>query len=227
MAYFTGPNIVTDGLVFAVDAGSTRSYPGSGTTTTSLVGSNTGTLTNGVAFSTDNGGTWVFDGIDDYISTSVINSGSPSNISLEVWIRVNGVLDSNDRKVMHYDRTGTTNAVFQLRKGTTDRNLMYQVNDGSSWTTMVDSDAIYSDTWACFTVTQQGTSAIMYKNGSQSTTATMGNLNWVNANNILIGYRTSSEYWKGDIASVKIYNTALSAAEVAQNYNAQKSRFGL
>ena len=227
MAYFTGPNIVTDGLIFAFDAGSERCYPGSGTTVTGLVGSNTGTLTNGVAFSTDNGGTWVFDGIDNYVSTSVINSGSPSNISLEVWIRVNGVLDSNDRKVMHYDRTGTTNAVFQLRKGTTDRNLMYQVNDGSSWTTMVDSDAIYSDTWACFTVTQQGTSAIMYKNGSQSTTATMGNLNWVNANNILIGYRTSSEYWKGDIASVKIYNTALSAAEVAQNYNAQKSRFGL
>ena len=46
MAFFRGPNIVTDGLVFAVDAGSARSYPGTGTTTTSLVSSNTGTLTN-------------------------------------------------------------------------------------------------------------------------------------------------------------------------------------
>jgi hypothetical protein len=50
MGIFRGPNIVTDGLVFAVDAGSERSYPGTGTTTTSLVGSNTGTLTNGVGF---------------------------------------------------------------------------------------------------------------------------------------------------------------------------------
>jgi len=51
MGSFVGPDIVDDGLIFAVDAGSTRSYPGSGTTTTSLIGSNTGTLTNGVGFS--------------------------------------------------------------------------------------------------------------------------------------------------------------------------------
>ena len=70
MGFYRGPNIVTDGLVFAIDAGSERSYPGSGTTTTSLVGSNTGTLTNGVAFSTDNGGNWDFDGVDDYITAS-------------------------------------------------------------------------------------------------------------------------------------------------------------
>ena len=225
MGAFGGPDIITDGLFFAFDAGSERCYSGSGTEVNSLVGATSGTLTNGVGFSANNGGTWVFDGTDDYISTSVIDSGSPSNISLEVWVRVNGTLDSNDRKVIHYDKTGTTNAVFQLRKGNTDRNLMYQVHDGSSWTTMTDSNAIYSDTWACFTITQQGTSAIMYKNGIQSTTATMGSLNWTNANNALIGYRAGAEYWKGDIASLKIYNTALTAAEVLQNFNAQKNRF--
>jgi hypothetical protein len=225
MGAYGGPDIITDGLFFAFDAGSERCYSGSGTAVNSLVNASTGTLINGVGYSSSNGGTWVFDGTDDYISTSVIDSGSPSNLSLEVWIRVNGVLDSNDRKVIHYDKTGTTNAVFQLRKGTTDRNLMYQVHDGSSWTTMTDADAIYSDTWACFTITQQGTSAIMYKNGVQSTTATMGNLNWTNANNALIGYRAAAEYWNGDIASLKIYNKALTAAEVLQNYNAQKNRF--
>ena len=39
MGFYRGPNIVTDGLVFAVDAGSERSYPGSGTTTTDLISS--------------------------------------------------------------------------------------------------------------------------------------------------------------------------------------------
>ena len=68
MGFYRGPNIVTDGLVFAVDAGSTRSYPGSGTTATSLVGSILGTLNNGVGFSTANGGTWTFDGTDDKIN---------------------------------------------------------------------------------------------------------------------------------------------------------------
>ena len=222
--YYQAP-IITDGLVFAADASNLVSYESGSTTTYSLIGSSTGTLTNGVAFDTSNGGSWTFDGVDDYISTSTLSIGTPSNITLEFWIKFNGTLDSNDRKVMHYDKTGTTNAVFQVRKGNTNRNLMYQVHDGTSWTTMVDSDAIYSDTWAHFTITQQGTSAIMYKNGTQSVTATMGNLDWTNANNILIGYRAASEYWKGDIALMRLYNTALTAAEVTQNYNATKSRF--
>ncbi len=70
MGFYRGPNIVTDGLVFAVDAGSTRSYPGSGTTTTSLVGSATGTLNNGVGFTSSFGGGFTFDGTDDNISIS-------------------------------------------------------------------------------------------------------------------------------------------------------------
>ena len=68
---YVGPDIVDDGLVFAIDAGSTRSYPGSGTTVTSLVGSATGTLNNGVGFSTANGGNFTFDGVDDHINLGV------------------------------------------------------------------------------------------------------------------------------------------------------------
>ena len=49
MGFYRGPNIVTDGLVFAVDAGSERSYPGSGTTATDLAGANTVALVNGVS----------------------------------------------------------------------------------------------------------------------------------------------------------------------------------
>ena len=60
MGFYRGPNIVTDGLVFAIDAGSERSYPGSGTVATDLVGTNNGTLTNGVGFSNVNGGTLGF-----------------------------------------------------------------------------------------------------------------------------------------------------------------------
>ena len=67
----------------------------------------------------------------------------------------------------------------------------------------------------------------MYKNGVQSATATMGNLNWTNANNILIGYRTSSEYWKGWISILRIYDRILSASEVLNNFVALKNRFSL
>jgi hypothetical protein len=70
MGIYRGPNIVTDGLVFAVDAGSERSYPGTGTTVTDLVGLNNGTLTNGVTYQSANGGVFDFDGTDDYIAMS-------------------------------------------------------------------------------------------------------------------------------------------------------------
>jgi len=168
-----------------------------------------------------------FDGTDDYISAASFDMGTPTEITVECVIRFNGSLDSADRKVMHYNKSGGTNAVFQLRKGDSNSRLYYQAHNGSQWYTMTDTDAIESDTWAHFIITHSGTSAIMYKNGVQSATATMGNLEWTNANDLLIGYRTNSEYWKGDIAIMKIYNKALTSTEILQNYNAIKSRFSL
>src|SRR6056300_149178 len=173
----------------------------------------------------DSSAQMTFDGTDDYVSAASFDMGTPTAITLECIIRFNGSLDSADRKVMHYNKSGGTNAVFQLRKGYSASRLMYQAHNGSQWYTMTDTDAIESDTWAHFIITHSGTSAIMYKNGVQSATATMGNLEWTNANNLLIGYRANSEYWKGDIPTMKIYNRALTAAEVRQNYNATKSRF--
>ena len=91
MGFYRGPNIVTDGLIFAIDAGSERSYPGTGTTTTSLVGAaQTGTLINGVGFDSANGGTWEFDGTDDYLNTTSqaypVDGTDP--FTIEVWIMI-------------------------------------------------------------------------------------------------------------------------------------------
>ena len=61
------PRIITDGLVLCLDAANRQSYPGSGTVWTDLAGSNNGTLTNGPTFSSANGGSIVFDGVDDFI----------------------------------------------------------------------------------------------------------------------------------------------------------------
>ena len=74
MGAFGGPDIITDGLVNALDAGSTRSYPGSGTLGYDLAGTNNGTLTNGVGFSSADGGILTFDGVDDYIRVPITYS---------------------------------------------------------------------------------------------------------------------------------------------------------
>ena len=227
--YTTGKTIYIQDLQFELKSHATQ-FAGVSTTRSATQGliDRTGTSTINISnASFDSNAQMTFDGTDDYINDASFDMGTPTDITLECTIRFNGSLDSADRKVMHYNKTGGTNAVFQLRKGDSASRLMYQAHNGSQWYTMTDTDAIESDTWAHFMITHSGTSAIMYKNGVQSATATMGNLHWTNANNLLIGYRANSEYWKGDIPTMKIYNRALTAAEVLQNFNATKSRFGL
>ena len=79
------PRVVTDGLVLCLDAGNVKSYPGSGTTWTDLSGKgNTGTLTNGPTYSSANGGSIVFDGVDDRVSGTSFNTGQ--NFTINAWI---------------------------------------------------------------------------------------------------------------------------------------------
>ena len=83
--------IVTDGLVLCLDAASKRSYPGTGTTWTDLVGSNNGTLVNGPTFDAGNGGSVVFDGSDDRVDcTSPSEIDSISEITMIAWVRYSG-----------------------------------------------------------------------------------------------------------------------------------------
>ena len=81
-------SIVTDGLVFYVDAGNGDSYPGTGTTWSDLVGSNNGTLTNGPTFDSGNGGSIVFDGTNDYISTQLTCG---TTFTWSVWFKTDVV----------------------------------------------------------------------------------------------------------------------------------------
>lgn len=69
MSIYGGPDIITDGLVFCLDAANSKSYPGTGTAWTDLSGNdNNGTLTNGPTFDSSNGGSIVFDGVNDQVN---------------------------------------------------------------------------------------------------------------------------------------------------------------
>jgi len=223
MGIFRGPNIVTDGLVFAVDAGSERSYPGSGTTVTSLVGSNTGTLTNGVAFSTDNGGTWEFDGVDDNIQLGNVSSIKNTTTGTISFIFKTSTTSpkfpwgwwGNTSNYMRMDIRGNGTLAFITEVG----------NVGNSITSTATSPL---DTWTHCDITQDGTNSRMYVNGVlQSGT---GNSTWFGTHptlNLYIAYHLSwgGYDFEGYISTFKIYNKALSQAEITQNFNAQKSRF--
>lgn len=85
ISYYGG--IVTNGLVLALDAAKKDSYPGSGTVWRDISGNgNNGTLTNGPTFNSGNGGSIVFDGVDDYVEYGLITQMSNLiNITVSYW----------------------------------------------------------------------------------------------------------------------------------------------
>lgn len=86
---YTGPTIITDGLVLYLDAANPKSYPTTGTTWSDLSGNeNNGTLINGPTFNLSNNGSIVFDGVNDYGSLGNSLGNGFSQITVNAWINV-------------------------------------------------------------------------------------------------------------------------------------------
>jgi hypothetical protein len=225
MAFTRGANVVTDGLVLCLDAANTKSYPGSGTTWRDLSGNgNTGTLTNGPTFSSANGGSIVFDGTNDYVDCGYTMNFS-SNFTIELAFKTLftgfGVMCSK------YDYTdpnfwfGVDNnkLKFSINVFTggakAEPASIPNVNDGNWYI----GHAVYDST--TYTVS-------VYLNSILQSSIT-GNTAFTDTNRsyYIARFNPTALYFPGTIAYNKIYNRALSAAEIAQNYNAIKSRYNL
>lgn len=227
MAFFQGPNIVRDGLVFAYDAGSTRCYSGTGTTAKNIIDSTTGTLTNGVAFNSANGGFWEFDGTNDYIVIS--NANSPQFIANQAFtisyiVYLNRVTGTYMAPVMK----GSFPSSYGHLIGAGNLFIVYTDDDSSpefSISNMLDNDI---NKWVFITQTYDGNKIYVYRNGVLEGQSGAGVTFTVNTSNLYIGSNNSTNYYlDGNMANLKIYDKALTTAEVLQNYNAYKSRFGL
>jgi len=233
MGFYRGPNIVTDDLKLAVDAGSERSYPGSGTTVDSLIGSHVGTLTNGVGFSSSNGGAFDFDGADDYISiahsTALQNA---SNLTLEAWVKI----DTNTNSYLGIIGKGTTDAneEYCIILSPGNQNIYMDVGQGGG--PYVSPGYTFDiNTWYHIVGTHERTGGLstlkIYVNGVYQPATVIGPFNTPNTNTaaVTIGSRFANGGipWAGEISLARIYTRTLPDTEVLQNFNAQKSRFGL
>ena len=227
MATNYNPRIVNDGLVLALDAANTKSYPGSGTTWTDLSGnSNTGTLTNGPTYSTANGGSIVFDGVDDFIDfTSDSNLLPTAGLTVSVWFNPNVTTTGTNRGLV--GKTSTTSNGYSFFISTRN-NMGFRVN-GISTVTLF---SLITGAWFNIVGTwTPSTSMAVYRNGTlynSITTSIPASI--TDPSSILeIGspYPGSLTYFNGNIAQVSVYNRALSAAEIQQNFNSVRSRFGI
>ena len=218
--YYGGP-IVTDGLVFAVDASNLVSYESGSLSTYSLTGSFTGSLDNGTSFSNINGGSWVFDGVDDFINVPINAAFNTPSVTFEVWANLQTI---NDRHIVYVNWQGNSLEV------PSDRSIvMYNYNSAGQQGARTAGGVIEWDTWNHFVGTYDSGSQTLrtYVNGVllATRTNTLATIYSVYVHKIS-GTNFGGEV-KGNISIVRHYNRALSASEIAQNFNAQRTRFGI
>jgi hypothetical protein len=211
MAYANGPQIVQNGLVLCLDAGNRKSYPGSGTTWNDLSGANnTGTLTNGPTFSGGNGGSISFDGVNDYATATV---PTLTDYSLCFWLYVIA-LGSGER---------------QIFTAPSDAGSISIVNSNwFSWsgTTGRTGAAMSTGRWYNFIMTRTGSTTNFIVNGSLSNTFASG-VTISAGTGYFCSYNNVSRNLNALVSNICFYNRVLTAAEVLQNYNAIRSRFGV
>ena len=223
----TYSDIVTSGLVLNLDAQNYYSYPGSGTTWTDLSGNgNNGTLTNGPTYSSANGGSIVFDGVDDYVDISGSNTVTQATFS--VWLKRNG--SQIDYAGILFNRDVSYINVSGLNFYSSENTLGYHWNsDPDSYN--FDSGLTPPDgVWCMCVVSVTSTTATIYlcqSSGITTATNTLAHAS-TTLDTLYLGYDGEGiRFMTGNIAQALLYNRALSADEVLQNFNAMKGRFGI
>jgi hypothetical protein len=236
---------ITNGLIFYVDAANTKSYPGSGTNTTNL-GRNTSTasLVNGVAYNSSYGGSFFFDGTNDYISCGDANFQITGNsLSLECCFYHDGTDKSNVPVLAKrngnapYNQFSLTISNGNLYTGGTGKVLsMFLRPDESSNQGPPDP----KDRGCTYTLPSAGvyhvigvndsTSARLFVNGilvATTTSSQTPNNFTISGYDFRIGGNYTATYFTGSLQFAKIYNRALSSDEVLQNYESTRERFRL
>ena len=220
------PKIVNDSsLVLYLDAANNRSYPKSGTTWNDISrGANTATLVNGPTFSSANNGNIVFDGVDDFCSTTLIKTFT--SMTIQVWFYKNGASVSVYSGLVANRSPSNTNVTGLLINGAGSECLGYNWNDAVNTYSWNSGLVLRDNAWNFLSLTVTPTLATGFLNGASATNA-VSHLS-TNIADLAIGTDYITERLVcGSIGLVSIYDKALSATEVLQNYNATKTRYGL
>ena len=221
MALSRGPKIVTNGLVLALDAADKNSYKGSGTIWKDVSGNAyNGTLTNGPTFSTENGGSIVFDGTNDFVSVaSNANILSTTAYTKMAWFYVTNF--ATDNNIISAGSSGQH--AFWLFTS----NKLNAGHNGN-WNTVVSTTTLSLNKWYFGAVTFNTTTGwVLYLNGVQEATS-VSTTTFTGTGTISIGsYQNLGNYLTGRVATVGVYNRVLSASEILQNFNANRTRFGI
>jgi len=237
MALHFSPKIITAGLVLALDAADTNSYPGSGSTWYDLAGGNHhGTLYNGISYTTINGvKALTLDGTNHWIGNSTLTGGL-SSFTLELMFYHNGLDQGGSYGIISMGTNGNYGPMFYCHTSCMGSHYFpgspsadYPGGMGSwvnnTWNifTWVFTDTVPNSSIGSLNtyvngIRVDGTSNFNFHNGG------MGR----GSNGYGLGtYSGGANPYKGSFSQFRVYNRALSAQEVLQNFNVQKTRYGL
>jgi hypothetical protein len=236
---FLGENIVTSGLSLYLDAGYRPSYPSSGTTWNNMSGlsGGTGTLINGPTYSSSNGGYITFDGSDDYANLGDF-SYNRTYFSVFIWLNFPTYHAGWDVGTINKWYVGGSNGTGnEWSIGPNNVNgpcpfgVTVQYGPGGSSTISVDDNVNYAtNTWYYLGFTWNSGTLKLYVNGVERGSATTANTTAQTTTQplaIATFYNFTQYMTNLKVGVAKIYNRTISGTEITQNYNAQKSRYGL
>ena len=231
-------SIVQSGLVMNLDASFKSSYLGTGTTWYDISGSgnNNGTLTNGVGYSSTNGGVMTFDGVNDFVNCGNSSTFNQTNaLTLSTWVKINSL--SSENTLIGKQWCNLNQYSYLLYVNTQGKLIFDTANSGACngyFSAYTSTNSLSINTWYNVVISFTNASIKIYLNG-QLISGSLSGINtglFVGNAPVLLGtYRGLSGNYasmlNGNMGSTLIYNTALSDSEVTQNFNATKTRFGL
>ena len=200
-----------------------------GTTWRDLIGNgNTGTLVNGPTYSSANGGSIVFDGTNDYVDCG--NTASLSAIGGTTTITVSGWA-----YYTAYGGGGQPYSVITVKGNpwtwlleNPSNTFRFRITAGGADVAVPDTSTHLLNTWYNVVGTYDGSNMKIYVNGVLKNTQAQTGTLATNSETAKIGTFQGTNYnLTGRISNVSVYNRALTAAEVSQNFNALRSRFSI
>ena len=222
------PTVVTTGLVLSLDAGNVASYPGSGTTWTDTVQSKTFTLYGSPTYNSANGGYLTFDpASSQYAESSTSLTSSLGSYTIEAWHYYTGGNSGTSACIVTEVFPGSTSKInYSLGYNTTSTGVQNGFYDGT-WRSTA-AQVLTINTWNHIVGTYDGATVKLYVNNSlvQSGAVTATPVSSQGGIRFMRRWDTT-DYWKGNLAVVRMYTGSLDSTQIAQNFNAQRSRFGL
>ena len=227
---------VTSGLVLSLDSSSFTSSPAAGDPWPDLVSGPSFTLPNGATYSSSNGGLLTFDNTLSQSAHGTSLGSALTTFTAETWVKFNSVLTvSGEATATITEGYGGNPINFTIGCGMGNNATLWQGGffdfGGVGWV-LAGNLVPVVDTWYDMAVTYDGATLNFYVNGTLNDNVAVSITPNFGNQEIHVGERwdgsfLQSSFLNGSIPIVKVYNRALSPAEILQNYNANKSRFGL